>query len=139
MADPQDISVRFGADVIRLLDAPNFAQLATVDADGQPRIDTVWIMRKGDRLLVATTRRTRKVQNLARDARACIAIVNRDNPYEQAQLKVVLERMVDDDDLSICDEIAARYTGRPFPVRHWPQRVALVFCVSGARYHRANV
>ena len=125
--------------VLRLLDAPNFAQLATVDQSGQPRIDTVWIKRREKQLLVATTRRTRKARNLEADARAFIVVVNRDDPYEQVQLKVVLERMEDDADLAICDEIALKYLGGPFPARHWPQRIALVFTVVNASYHRAAV
>jgi hypothetical protein len=127
------------AEVARLLDAPNFAQLGTVDENGQPRIDTVWLARQGARLLVATTRRTRKARNLAMDARAYIVVVNRDDPYEQVQLKVALERMVDDADLRVCDAIAAKYIGGPFPVRHWPQRVALLFTVLDARYHHVRL
>lgn len=133
------VSMLESEDVLRLLDTPNFAQLATVDRNGQPRIDTVWILRRGEKLLVATTRRTRKARNLGADARAFFVVVNRNDPYEQTQLKVVLECVRDDADLAICDEVAHKYLGRPFPARHWPERIALVFSVVDASYHRAAV
>jgi len=126
-------------EIRRLLDDPNFAQLATVDRTGQPRIDTVWILRRDEKLLVATTRRTRKARNLERDGRAFLVVVNRNDPYEQAQLKVALECVRDDADLVICDEIAHKYLGRPFPARHWPERIVLIFSVVDVGYHRATV
>lgn len=129
----------FSEAVTALLDGRNFGQLATVDSAGRPHIDTVWVLREGDEIVVASTLRTEKARNLARCPHAYLVVLNADNPYEQAQIALTLARTLPDPDLKVCDRIAAKYTGRPFPQRNHPDRVALVFSPGKVRYHRAHV
>lgn len=126
-------------DAEALLSAANFAQLGTLNDDGSPRIDTVWYDYCDAQLRVATTLATRKSKNLLADPRAFAVITARDNPYEQLQLTLQYKAAVPDADLAICDSIAMRYTGREFPQRQHPGRVALMFDIVKARYHKARV
>ena len=54
-------------EVKRLLDAPNFAHLATLMYDGSPQIAPVWVGREGDRILVATGEGSLKAGRQPRD------------------------------------------------------------------------
>jgi len=40
--------------VTRLLDARNFAHLATIMSDGSPHCAPVWVGREGDRIIICT-------------------------------------------------------------------------------------
>ena len=126
-------------EITELLDHANFAQLASVNADGSPHVDTVRIAREGELILVATTLRTRKAINLLANPAAYMVVTRRDDPYEQAQLKLHFIGCVADEGLAICDRIAHKYTGRPFPQRQHRGRVALRLRIDKARYHRARV
>lgn len=126
-------------EIFALLDGANFAQLASVNADGSPHIDTVWIAHEGGHILVATTLSTRKAINLRNNPAAYLVVTQRDDPYVQAQIKLTCVDLADDDDLTVCDRIAHKYTGRPFPQRHHRGRVVLQLRIDSARYHRARV
>lgn len=126
-------------ELLALLYGDNFAQLATVNADGTPHIDTVWFLYQANQIVVATTHATKKAQNLAANGHGYIVVTNKTNPYEQAQIKVTLTAMEPDDNMTICDAISQRYIGKPFPQRHHPGRVAIFFNIAKARYHRAKV
>ena len=47
-------------DIKRLIDAPNFASLATLMEDGSPKAEPVWVGREGDRIVIATDRKSLK-------------------------------------------------------------------------------
>jgi general stress protein 26 len=125
--------------VQNLLRSANFAQLGTVSNDGTPHIDTVWFDYDDGQFIIATTMATKKARNLAKSHHGYVVVTNRDNPYEQAQFGVELIEIVPDDDLLICDAIANKYTGKPFPQREHPNRVAIRLAVKSTRYHRAKV
>src|SRR5438132_1046388 len=44
--------------VTRLLDARNFAHLATIMSDGSPHCAPVWVGREGDRIIICTDEET---------------------------------------------------------------------------------
>ena len=44
--------VRLDDDARRLLDGANYGHLATLMADGSPKVEPVWVGREGDRVLV---------------------------------------------------------------------------------------
>lgn len=121
-----------------LLSAENFAQLGTVNGQ-QPHIDTVWFEREGEQMLVATTLATRKAKNLQKNPAAFVVVTNRDNPYEQVQMRVTLLALEDDNDMQVCDRIAERYTGRKFPQRKHRDRVVLRLHILSYKYHIARV
>ncbi len=126
-------------EVLSLLSEANFAQLATVNADGSPHVDTVWFEFSHGQLLIASTGRTKKSRNLDCNPAAFAVITHRDNPYEQAQLTLQLLGIEDDSSMAVCDRIARKYTGKDFVQRQHPQRVAISLKIRKVKYHKARV
>lgn len=129
--------VRLSDDIKRLLDAPNFAALATLQADGAPKVEPVWVGRDGDRILIATDRKSLKAVNMEHDARVALSITDYVNPYEQALIRGRVVEMRDDSDLKVIDAMSDRYLGKPFPRRKWPSRAVYVIEPSLARYYKS--
>lgn len=123
-------------DVKRLLDAPNFAHLATLMSDGSPQIAPVWVGREGDRILIATGEGSLKARNTRRDARVALSLVDFANPYEEIQVRGRIVERRPDGDLAVMDGISHKYTGAPFPRRDPAGRVVLVLEPERVRYHR---
>jgi PPOX class probable F420-dependent enzyme len=123
------------ADIIRLVDARNFAHLATIMRDGSPHSAPVWIGREGDRLIVCTDESSVKARNTARDPRVAVSILDLKDPYSEAQLR---GRVVDrraDSDFKLLDGIARKYTDEPYP-DHSEPGIALVIEIDKARYSK---
>ena len=64
------------SDEIRaLLDAPNFAHLATLMPDGSPQSVPIWVGREGDRILICTGEGSLKAKNTRLDPRVSLSIL----------------------------------------------------------------
>ena len=108
------MAAQLGDDARRLLDGANFGHLSTLLADGAPKVDPVWVMREGDRILVTTDARSIKAMNVARDERVALSVIAFEDPYEQL---LVRGRIVDGDPTRIwpCWTRSPRSTSaRPF-------------------------
>jgi PPOX class probable F420-dependent enzyme len=68
-------------DVRGLLEAPNFAHLATVLPDGSPHSVPIWVRLEADRIAFFTQPGSRKAQNLAGDPRVALSLTDIENPY----------------------------------------------------------
>ena len=128
------MAIALPENVRQLLDRANFAHLATLMEDGSPQSTPVWVGLDGDRILVGTSGKSLKARNTRRDPRVALSIVDFQDPYKEAQLRgrVVAQRR--DDDLKIMDAISVRYTGKPFPMRTYEDRIALVIEADKVRY-----
>ena len=114
-------------DVKVLVDAPNFAHLATLRKDGAPQVDPVWVGREGNRILVCTGEGTVKAKNSRRDARVGLSIIGFHNPYDEAMIRGRVVERRPDPDLAVIDAVSRKYTGKEFPWRtHREARVVLV-------------
>jgi PPOX class probable F420-dependent enzyme len=128
------MSIPLSEDVKALVDAPNFAHLATLMADGSPQSVPVWVGREGDRLLVCTGESSLKAKNTRRDPRVGISIVDFEDPYREVQLRGrVVERRPDGQFKDI-EQISQKYTAKPFPFRELQGRVTLVVEIDRAKY-----
>ena len=58
------------------LDARRFATLATVEPDGAPQLTAMWYLLDGDEVMFNTARERRKPENLARDQRVALLVVD---------------------------------------------------------------
>lgn len=70
-----------------LLEGANFGSVATLQADGQPAVCVVWVDVDGDHVLLNSAEGRNWPNNLRRDPRVTIAVVNAENPYEYAQIR----------------------------------------------------
>lgn len=93
-----------------LLDAPEFATVATIDPDGQPQLSVVWVGRDGDDILFSTLRGRRKTSNLERDPRATVLVYPKDSPYTYLEVRGTAT-MADDPEAAYIDEMNAKYMG----------------------------
>ena len=119
----------------KLLDGANFAHLSTLQPDGAPKVEPVWVAREEDLVLVTSAANTLKGKNIALDSRVALSIVDQSNPYEHLLIRgrVVEERP--DADLAFLDSLSKLYTSVEFPRRKWRQRVVYVIEPSIARHH----
>jgi PPOX class probable F420-dependent enzyme len=122
------------AEIKQLVDRPNFAHLATLMPDGSPSSTPVWVGREEDRLLIGTSEGSLKARNTRRDPRVALSIVDFHDPYMEAQLRGRVVERRPDPELKIMDPISQKYIGKPFPMRSYEGRVALVIEVDKARY-----
>jgi PPOX class probable F420-dependent enzyme len=129
--------MQLSGEVRRILDGRCFAHLATLQPDGAPKVEPVWVGREDDRVLVASDARTRKGRNMARDPRVALSIIELANPYEQVLIRGRVVEIRPDPDLAGLDALAHKYLGRPFPRRSWPSRALYVIEPSVARYYRS--
>ena len=124
-------------DAKRLLDAPNFAALTTLMEDGWPKTEPVWVGREGDRIVIATDRKSIKSINIERDPRVALSITDYANPYEQLLIRGRVVEAREDHDLAIMDALSQKYLGGPFPRRKWSSRVAYFIAPTVARYYKS--
>ncbi len=107
-----------GGDVRALLEAPNFAHLATALPDGSPHSVPIWIRLEGERVAFFTQEGSRKARNLERDPRVALSLTDFENPYLSAWLRGrVVEKLEGDEALEVIDRLSVKYTGEPFPMR----------------------
>ncbi len=123
------------AEITRLLDARNFAQLATIMRDGSPHSAPVWVGREGDRLIICTDPTSMKARNTVRDPRVAISIFDLKDPYSQAQLRGRVVERRPDSDFKLLDGISRKYVGEPYP-DHSEVPIALVIEIDKARYSK---
>jgi len=129
--------VRLDDDAQRLLDGANYGFLSTLMADGSPKVESVWVGREGDLVLVTTDAKSIKAINAARDPRVALSVVAFDNPYDQLLIRGKVVEIRDDDDLVAMDALSQKYLGASFPRRRWSKRVVLVISPSLARYRKS--
>ena len=120
-------------DVRELFAARNYAHLATMGPKG-PTSVPIWIEVDGDRLFFFTQSGSRKAKNIADDPRVALSIVDRDDPYRQADVRGrVVERLDGEEALAAMDRLSQKYIGAPFPMRT-PETVAFLVEVDKARH-----
>lgn len=122
------------SEVKQLIDRANFAHLATLMADGSPNATPVWVSRDGDRIVICTSDGSLKGRNTKRDPRVALSIVDFKNPYEEVQIRGKVVERRPDSDLKIMDPVSHKYIGKPFPMRQYEGRVALIIEVDKVRY-----
>jgi PPOX class probable F420-dependent enzyme len=83
------VTVSLNDAVRKLLDDPNPAVLATVNADGSPQTSVVWVGRDGDELVISSQAGRRKERNIRRDPRVSISVLDRDDPLQYVEVRGV--------------------------------------------------
>lgn len=101
-----------------LLEGPNFANVATLRADGSPQGVVVWADVEGDRVVLNSAEGRAWPRNVERDPRISITVPNAENPYEFVTIRGrVVERTPEGADEHI-DKLAQKYLGQDtYPYR----------------------
>jgi PPOX class probable F420-dependent enzyme len=110
--------------VRRILDARNFATVATLRPDGSPQTSVVWIRRDGDTVVFSTTACRQKARNLTADPRVSVSVFDLDNPYDSVEIRGTAELSVDAD-RRLPYELSHKYLGTD-PPKDEPGEVRLL-------------
>lgn len=117
---------RLPAGVLRLLQEPNIAHVATVMPDGSPQVTPVWIDTDGTHILFNTAEGRQKTRNLRRSGRVAISITDRNTPTIYATIRGRVIEMTHEGAEGHISALAKKYTGREgFPVPAGQQRVII--------------
>ncbi len=96
-------------NIVRFFEGRNFAFLATVKKDGSPQVTPTWIDRDNDTILINTAKGRVKQENVSRDPRVSISLVDDRNPYSMVTITgKVIEQTTEGADEHI-DKLARRY------------------------------
>lgn len=97
------------------IDAQAFAQLATVEPDGQPQVGTMWVGYDGDQLLMSTVVGRRKEGNMRRDPRVTVLVNDPDNAYRYVEVRGTAT-MTEEGGRQLIDRFCELYRGiTPYP------------------------
>jgi PPOX class probable F420-dependent enzyme len=98
------------ADDVALLNEPNLAHIATVDADGTPHVTPVWIDTDGEHILFNTAKGRVKYDNMVRTPAVALSIVDKSDDYRTLWVKGSVEMVEEGADDHI-DRLAKKYLG----------------------------
>jgi PPOX class probable F420-dependent enzyme len=95
-----------------------FAQLATIMPDGTPQVSPVWFEFDGQNILVNTAKGRVKDQNMRRDKRVGIDIMDPDNPYRHLSIRGRVVDITENGADAHIDKLAKKYIGQDrYPYR----------------------
>ncbi len=120
-------------DIRALLNAPNFAHVATLRADGTILSTPVWFGLEGDEILLNTAEGRAWPTNLRRNGTISMSIINGENPYEYAS---ITGRVVSEDHEHAnadIDLLAKQYMGLDEYPFHQPGDVRVTFRIAADR------
>jgi len=93
-----------------ILGANGIAHVATIGPDGEPHSSPVWFDWDGEQLLFSQVTQRQKYQNLQRDPRVAVSILDPDNPYRNVEIRGTAE-FEEDTDRSFVNSLAKKYMG----------------------------
>ena len=98
--------------VRELLKAPTFWQLGTINPDGRPQINPMWIDLEGDNIVLNTAIGRQKEKNMRRDPRVTLAVTEPDNPYQYIEIRGDVVEFIEGDEAEAgIDKLAKKYLG----------------------------
>jgi PPOX class probable F420-dependent enzyme len=101
-----------------ILEKKAFAQLATIMPDGSPQVSPVWFDFDGQNILVNTAKGRVKDQNMRRDKRVGLDIIDPDNPYRHVSIRGKVVDITEDGADAHIDKLAKKYIGQDrYPYR----------------------
>ena len=107
-----------------------FAHLATLMPGGEPQVTPVWTDYDGRQVIINTAEGRQKDENLRRDGRVSMSIIDPDNPYRYLEIRGrVSERTKNGADAHI-DSMAKKYLDKDkYPFRQ-PGEVRVIFKIT---------
>src|SRR6266571_4952212 len=95
--------------VQKILQSKEFAHLATIGPDGAPQSSPMWFLWDGEYIKFTHTTERQKYQNLRRDPRVAISIIDADDPYTYAEFRGVVDRIEEDPTGALFNALAEKY------------------------------
>jgi PPOX class probable F420-dependent enzyme len=96
----------------KLLTEPAFAEIATLMPDGSPQITQVWVDTDGDHILINTSENRQKTQNVRRDPRVAVNVVDPNNAWRLASVRGKVVEVTTNGADDLIDQLAQKYLGQ---------------------------
>lgn len=110
-----------------------FAQLATVMPDGSPQVSPVWFEYDGNNIVINSAKGRVKDQNMRRDPRVGIDIIDPDNPYRHLSIRGRVVDITESGADAHIDKLTKKYTGQDkYPYRG-PGEVRVIYKIQPER------
>jgi PPOX class probable F420-dependent enzyme len=101
-----------------LFEKKAFAQLATLMPDGSPQVSPVWFEYDGNNILINSAKGRVKDQNMRRDPRVGLDIIDPDNPYRHVSIRGRVVGITEDGADDHIDKLTKKYIGQDkYPYR----------------------
>ncbi len=95
------------------LEKPNFAVLAT-RGNGDLQATPMWFLYEGGQVILNSSRGRVKLRNMHRHPEVALAIVDRENPYQYAQIIGKVAAFDEKSGARDIDRLSQRYLGSPY-------------------------
>ncbi len=119
------MAISFSEATLALLDGPNYAVLATVNADGSPQTSAMWVGRDSDELVFSTVEGRVKHRNMVRDPRVSVTVLDAADPENYVELRGRVS-MTPDVGRAVDTALSWKYDGKdPDPDRPGAVRVVV--------------
>jgi PPOX class probable F420-dependent enzyme len=97
-------------NIKELFERKNFAFLSSLMKDGSPHVTPTWVDIEGDNILINTAIGRIKQENISRDPRIALAIIDQDNQYEMVTIRgKVTDQITGDVAENHIDKLAKKY------------------------------
>ena len=107
----------------KLLDAKNFAHVATINPDGSPQVTPVWVEYDGTHVIINSEKTRKKVKNLQRDARVALSVADAANPYHYIEIRGRVVEVTEKGANDVIDRLAKKYMDKDKYPFHKPTDV----------------
>ncbi|MDZ4721195.1 MAG: PPOX class F420-dependent oxidoreductase [Roseiflexaceae bacterium] len=116
------------AQYLDLLESTALASVATIGPNGGPQVNPVWFGWDGTYLRFSQTKTRQKFQNVQRDPRIAVSIVDPANPYRYLEIRGRVVKIEEDPTLDFINSMAKKYMGQDVYPWHQPgdERVVVV-------------
>jgi PPOX class probable F420-dependent enzyme len=121
------MAIEITEKVRKLLEEPNFANIATLMPDGSPQVTPVWVDYDGKHIIVNTAEGRQKPRNIRHDPRVALSVFDHDNPYSMASIRGKVVEITHEGADETIDRLAKKYLGKDkYPFRA-PGEVRVTF------------
>ncbi|MBA3300395.1 MAG: PPOX class F420-dependent oxidoreductase [Thermoleophilaceae bacterium] len=118
-----------------ILEAANICIVASIEKDGVPFTAPVWVDMDGDHVTVNTAEGRHWMENVRRDKRVRLLILNMENPYEYVTIKATLAEDTQEGADDHINAMAKKYLGQDeYPFRQ-PGEQRVIFKFAPERVH----
>ena len=97
---------------IAMINAKNFAFVATISKDGSPQLTPTWVDTDGKRIIINTAMGRAKQRNTARDARVAVVVPDSQNMYSYLYVKGRVIEQRQEGASEHIDKLAKKYMGK---------------------------
>jgi PPOX class probable F420-dependent enzyme len=117
-----------------LFDKKAFASLGTLMPDGRPQVTPVWCDFDGTHVIVNSAKGRRKDQNMRRDPRVALAILDPDNPYRYLEVRGKVVEVTEQGADAHIDKMAKKYLGLDKYANRRPGEVRVIYKILPERF-----